>query len=690
MKRGILLCAAVVTALLMLALPALAGGFDGLTPPTILSFDPETLAITWDEPDADTGAWDYLGYYSLRIYYADHALTEEEWPSSELEVPVSLTFVSSQRIGAKNSPSGVVSEQWLSKGNGFYYFAISAMTTSGDYIYSNEGGEVQVVMAASHIEGVRICHTPYELAGVESLPAPTDIRFEDGVLRWTYDKEAFSSARFKYTFARSGTTSGSQSTMVSVRYNDETGEAEVDLVNGDNLWNLSANTTYNLTLWAVSKDTTKYGDSEKTTVYRILTTAADRLPLPQNITFDNDDLTLRWDAVDGAVGSYQASVYMYDGVSDKMTYVGRADTADTEISLNAYALQYGAGTYYAVLKVYSSDLTLALDSEFTPYPGLSTLEGWDEAPHGAITISDTPLPTISWENVVWGPDSHLRWAELEGAAYYEYEIYYRDSADAPYPERPATGRCYTPAYGLIISEKPQEKLVQLKVRAVSADAKRYVNGEWSDFSPTFTFTAAPTMPSLTNKKYNRGDRTITWDPVTGEDAAYLGGYVVKMDLSTGDYASDHRGWTILTQNTSISIDEFADFFTDVEPGTRVVYSVWAYSSDLTARNHGSNSTGTFLPEGVMPQASPAPSVEIAHFQYTDGGCSFTVCVYGAGDQDRVFVAVYEADGRLRNVRTFTARESTVIFFPDVTADNVIKAMLTDPGFIPLVPAITAS
>ncbi len=40
MKKWVLLCAAVVTALLMLALPALAGGFEGLTPPTILSFDP--------------------------------------------------------------------------------------------------------------------------------------------------------------------------------------------------------------------------------------------------------------------------------------------------------------------------------------------------------------------------------------------------------------------------------------------------------------------------------------------------------------------------------------------------------------------------------------------------------------------------------------------------------------------------
>ncbi len=689
MKRGVLLCAAMVTALLMLALPALAGGFDGLTPPTILSFDPETLAITWDEPDADTGAWDYLGYYSLRIYYADHALTEEEWPSSELEVPVSLTFVSSQRIGAKNSPSGVVSEQWLSKGNGFYYFAISAMTTSGDYIYSNEGGEVQVVMAASHIEGVRICHTPYELAGVESLPAPTDIRYEAGVLRWKYDQELFSKAQFYYCFSSTAYYANG-SRLHSVRYDEEAGEACVDIVTGDNNWNLSPNKVYGLALWAKPTDTTQYGESEKAYAYSILRTAADRLPSPEGITFDNDDLTLRWDAVDSScVYEYGVSVYMWDGVSDSITRIATARTADTEISLNAYALKYGAGTYYAVIRTYSGDFTVAMDGSSISIPSLSDVGAWDEVAHGTITISDTPLPTISWENVVWGPDGYLRWESVEGAAYYEYQVYTRSSADDPYPTNVNSISCSIPAYGLSIPSTITEKVIQLKVRAVSADAKRYVNGEWSDFSPAFTYTAAPAMPGLTSKKYNKADRTITWDPVTGEDAAYLGGYVVELCLYR-DSSLGRMGWTILTQNTSISIDEFADFFTDVEPGTRVVYSVWAYSSDLTARNHGSNSTGTFLPEGVMPQASPAPSVEIAHFQYTDGGCSFTVCVYGAGDQDRVFVAVYEADGRLRNVRTFTARESTVIFFPDVTADNVIKVMLTDPGFIPLVPAITAS
>ena len=45
MKKGTLLCAALL-ALLLLTMPVLAGGFEGLTPPTILTMDPDTLAIT--------------------------------------------------------------------------------------------------------------------------------------------------------------------------------------------------------------------------------------------------------------------------------------------------------------------------------------------------------------------------------------------------------------------------------------------------------------------------------------------------------------------------------------------------------------------------------------------------------------------------------------------------------------------
>ncbi len=50
MKRMLLCCAAALLTALLLASPALAGGFDVLSAPAIQSLDVSTMTITWHEP----------------------------------------------------------------------------------------------------------------------------------------------------------------------------------------------------------------------------------------------------------------------------------------------------------------------------------------------------------------------------------------------------------------------------------------------------------------------------------------------------------------------------------------------------------------------------------------------------------------------------------------------------------------
>ena len=196
MKKITLWCVAALLTLLLLPLSAQAGGFDVLSAPEIQSLDMETLAVVWDEPDKPGNEdspnrngyddlipmdnWSCLGWYTLRIYYADHVLTAEEWPESPLKVPESLELVSEHKLGAKENPAGIIERNWLTKGSGAYYFGIVAYTTGGRYLYRDGTDTEWVECAYSGIANeIRVFPTPYEVDHVDKLPVPENIRFEE-------------------------------------------------------------------------------------------------------------------------------------------------------------------------------------------------------------------------------------------------------------------------------------------------------------------------------------------------------------------------------------------------------------------------------------------------------------------------------------------------------------------------------
>lgn len=704
MKKITLWCVAALLTLMLLPLSAHAGGFDILSAPEIQSLDMETLAVTWDEPDKPGNEnspnrngyddlvpmdnWSCLGWYVLRVYYSDHALTAEEWPESPLKVPASLEKIGDHKLGAKDDPGGVIKTEWLTKGNGYYYFGIVAMTTGGQYLYRNTD---YVECASSDIDySVRIFHTPYVVEGVENLPKPENVRFENGQLRWSYDLQLASQVQFRMDLHPQGQEHRSGYGLYLHAQRDyENKELYVDLT-GDYSKDLQPGVTYNLAIWAQSRDYTAYSDSEEVLIEDFLPVSAERLPSPQNVTIDKETLNVTWDPVDDPnLMDYQLTVYYDDGNTGPWS-VGYAHPQVPQESINSYVLQYGSGTYYVTVRARTNDVTKKADGVADPQaPGRQAgQEAWSALAHAAITVSETPLPTISLADSAWGADSYLRWAPVEGAASYEVQVYRRASGGEPYKE---SYKQYTdePVFGLSTPTPVQEEEIAVKVRAVSANAMEYANGEWSDFSPDYAYSDAPALPGVKKKKYNKDDRTISWEPITGEDAAYVGGYVVEISFSgkddVGNSISINPGWTVITQGDSVSLNEFSRYFTDSVPTENVSYSVWAYSSDLSKRNHSSNNGGTGLPDGALESVVTAPWVTVTDVKREDGSCSFDVNLSGDCDGARLFAAAYEASGRMRSVQVLDAAETVPVRLTGLEKDDVIRVMLADENSKPLAP-----
>ena len=707
MKKTILFCAAALAALFLLTVPAFAGGFDVLSAPEIQSLDLDTLAVTWDEPDKPGNEnspnrngyddlvpmdnWSCLGWYVLRVYYSDHALTAEEWPESPLKVPASLEKIGDHKLGAKDDPGGVIKTEWLTKGNGYYYFGIVAMTTGGQYLYRNTD---YVECASSDIGySVRIFHTPYVVEGVENLPKPENVRFENGQLRWSYDLQLASQVQFRMDLHPQGQEHRSGYGLYLHAQRDyENKELYVDLT-GDYSKDLQPGVTYNLAIWAQSRDNTAYSDSEEVLIEDFLPVSAERLPSPQNVTIDKETLNVTWDPVDDpALMDYMLTVYFDDGTAGPKS-VDYLRPQEPRASINGSVLDKGSGTYYVTVRARTNDVTQRADGLADPAAPRSQAgtEAWSALAHASLTVSDTPLPTISLTGTQWGEDSYLRWEPVEGAASYEVRLYRRASENEPYPEQFTSYTRDVPAYRLLTPNPLEAQQVAIKVRAVSANAMEYANGEWSDFSPDYAYSDAPALPGVKKKKYNKDDRTISWEPITGEDAAYVGGYVVEISFSgkddVGNSISINPGWTVITQGNSVSLDAFSKYYADGVPSGKASYRVWAYSNDLTKRNHGSNNGGTNLPDGALQPSSPAVTVTIMDVQRENGSCSFQVDLTGTEPQDLVFAAVYQASGQLREVKVLNAGKAAdgPVTFTGIADDDVIRVMLTDPDSVPLAP-----
>ncbi len=536
--------------MLLQPLPAQAGGFDFLSAPEIQSMDPDTMTIIWDEPDKPGNEsspnrngydntvpmdnWSCLGRYALRIYYADHALTAEEWPASPLKVPQTLELVSEQSLGAKDNPTGSINPNWLTKGNGFYYFGIVAYTTGGTYLY-NTGNETQVECAYSAIEQeVRVYRTPYELKGISQLPAPGNIIFRNGQLRWSFDWELVSKVKFRmdlYT-QEEGHQKG-HGLFLNAQRDSTNRELYVDLT-GDNAGSLEPGVTYSLALWGESRDYQAYTDSEEVDIENFLAVSGERLAAPGNIIIDENTLEVSWGPVDDPnLLDYQLNVYYSNGQTNPRS-VNFKNTRETHASINSDVLDHGNGTYYVTVRARAIDVTKKANGIANPdAPGSQAGEdAWNALPHAAITVSDTPLPTISVAGSSWGTDGFLRWDPVEGASSYEVQTYRRTSAQEEFKE--GSKKIITPPVFIETTPTtPRQEEIAVRVRAISSNAAEHANGEWSDLSPVYTYSDAPVLPSL-KKKFNREDLTISWELITGEDAAYVGGYVVEIRFSETD------------------------------------------------------------------------------------------------------------------------------------------------------------
>ena len=411
------------------------------------------------------------------------------------------------------------------------------------------------------------------------------------------------------------------------------------------------------------------------------------------MTIDEDSLVVSWDPVDDPnLMDYQLTVYYDDGSTGPRS-VGYAHPQDSQESINSYLLQYGSGTYYVTVRARTNDVTQKADGVADPKaPGRQAgQEAWNALAHAAITVSDRPLPTVSLADSSWGADSYLRWDPVEGAASYEVQVYRRSSESEPYPEEFTSYTCDVPAYRLLTPNPLEAQQVAIKVRAVSANAAEYANGEWSDFSPDYSYSNAPKLPWF-RKQYNENDRTISWEPITGEDAAYVGGYVVEISFNgkdkVGNSISIHPGWTVITEGntiSSVSLDAFEKYLGTYEGTGKASFSVWAYSNDLSARNHGENNSGTGLPDGALESLGAAPRVTVTDVNRGDGDCTFQVSLSGDYEGAALFAAAYESSGRLRTVRVLDAAETVPVTLTGLEKDDVIRVMLADGSGRPLAP-----
>ena len=160
MKHGLRL-ALVLIALIGAMTIAVFASVDPLQGPRITSFDEDTLTLTWTEPDNPDSpdfqqSWtlmdgkhnsDYLGWYVVRIYYAAEPVELED--RVYFSAPEGLEFVASRRIGERGDPQGTLESGDFSRGEGYYYFTIQAMTTQGELV-PWEGHEGFVCAASEH------------------------------------------------------------------------------------------------------------------------------------------------------------------------------------------------------------------------------------------------------------------------------------------------------------------------------------------------------------------------------------------------------------------------------------------------------------------------------------------------------------------------------------------------------------
>ncbi len=693
MKRMLLCCAAALLTALLLASPALAGGFDVLSAPAIQSLDVSTMTITWDEPDkpgnedspnrngyddAEPSNWECLAYYQLRIYYADHELTDDEW--SDTSVPRALTLVSGRKLADKGLPAeGKIDPSWLTKGNGYYYFAIVAMTPGGQYLMRDDGA---VLCASSEIEGtIRVFRTPYVLEGAEKLAPPSNIRLENGQLRWSYDLKLASKVRFRVDFydEYEGHRPGTGLYLNGAQRDQDAGEMYIDLT-GDYASDFEPGVTYNLAMWTQSRDVTLYADSDEVLIAGFLTVSDERLPAPQHVTVDPETVCVTWDAVDDpALKDYVVTVY-YQESDEFIRAAHTLVTTDTTAPFSDSAKELGSGVYYANVYARTNDVTKKANGENTSPSFGAGAEVWEEMPRAEITIADEHLPAVSLDGLSWDVGGYLRWEPVEGASRYDVRILTCKAGETEFSEE-RTYHVSEPLYQIITPDSITPEAVEVQVLALTGNAARYLDSAWSEPSAPYVFTDAPQLPSL-KKTYDRALHILSWEPITGEDAAYVGGYVVELSTAGGA----RQGWMLTTTETSISIPDFNVFFPDGAPAEKLYYNVRAWSNDLSARNHGANNTTTGLPDGALtPVTPPEPAARVTaeDAKLADGVCTFTARIENGDEQGLVFAAAYDESGRLLALEVLPAAPSVDVTLTGVSADDTVRLMLADRTTAPL-------
>ncbi len=135
--------------------------------------------------------------------------------------------------------------------------------------------------------------------------------------------------------------------------------------------------------------------------------------------------------------------------------------------------------------------------------------------------------------------------------------------------------------------------------------------------------------------------------------------------------------------SSVPLSAFAKYLGSYESAGSAAFNVWAYSSDLAARNNGKNNSSTRLPEGVLNALESTPRLTLSDITRKDGRCSFLVSISGNCDGARLFTVVYKSSGMMRRVQVLDAEQTVPVTLTGLGQNDRISVILVDENARPL-------